>query len=237
MMRLTRVTLSLLAVALIASVGQASVSDVSVLGNGSLTTSGANPTIRIEGGSTDIGGAWIDLLADDPIDADPTVDSASMSRSWVLKDWMYSPESWRTTVSANLTINELLDTDNPGDWASDDVVLKLQLFGNGGTLIDEDVYSLANSVADGVELGPLATPVLLQVTTPDHPVDHANHGTLVLTVEGTASAFTAEQCPPDPGTDPGTPPNGTPVIPAPGAILLASLGMGLVSWLRTRKTL
>jgi hypothetical protein len=204
----------LLAIAMGVSVGQASVSDVSVLGNGSLTTSGSAWLV----GDTSIDGAWVDVLVDDPADAVPTVDSASASQSWVVLGWLYG--SYTTTISANLTVDELLDTDIAGDLASDDVTLKLELFADNGSLLDSDVFSLANSVADGAELGPLSTPVLLAVTTPESAADagYVNNGTLKLTVEGEASAYTH-------------------VIPAPGAIVLASLGMGLVGWLRTRKTL
>lgn len=220
--------LSLLAVALCASVGQASVSDVSVLGNGSLTTAGANPSIRLLG-DKNIEFAWADVYAEDlVIDADPVVDSASMSQEWELKDWMYNPDSWRTTVTANFTVEELLDTDNVGDTASDDILIRFELFANNGSLIDSDEFSLINSVADGIELGPVSTPVALSVTSPASASEagYVNHGKVKLTVEVTGTAFADGQTPPPP-----------PVIPAPGAIVLASLGMGLVSWLRTRRTL
>lgn len=224
MMRLMKLcTVSLLAVALAATVGQAASSSVEVVGVGSVTWAGGGACIS-PAQNPDIGFTWAGVLVDDPVGPPPTEGADSQSQTWDVVSWY--PSGPTTTFSANFTVAELLDTACLGDLAYDSVLVKLELIGNKGTLIDDDVYSVANGVADGVDLD-LTTGVLLQVTTPTSQVDQANEGKLKITVEVTAGALTAPCCPPPQ----------PPVIPAPGAIVLASLGMGLVGWLRTRRTL
>lgn len=226
--------LAALAMALCASVGQAAVSDVSILGNGNLTTAGP-ATVRWESSGSSISGTWLDLLAEDTVmDTDAVTDSGSLSKSYVLGGFFTSPMD-PTTVTANLTIEELLGTDNVGDMASDDITITLSMFNMSNVLVDSDSFALANSVQDGADLGPVTTDVALTVTTPTSSADlgYVNKVKIVLTVEGSVSAFAAPQSTQDPG-DPG---GDTPAVPAPGAIALASLGMGLVNWLRTRRSL
>jgi len=228
--------LAALALALFASVSQAAVSDVSVLGNGNLTTAGP-ASVWWENGSKSIAGTWIDLLAEDTVmDTDAVTDSGSLSKSYILKGFYTAPMD-PTTVTANLTIEELLGTDNLGDMASDDITITLSMFNMSNVLVDSDSFALANAVQDGADLGPVSTPVALTVTTPSSMADLAyqNKVKIVLTVEGMASAFAAPQSTQDPCDDPTG--GDTPAVPAPGAIALASLGMGLVNWLRTRKSL
>lgn len=254
MIRVTKLCLLALALlAFCASAGQAAVSEVTVSGVGSLSVTGGNAgDIRSMMGSRSIDGTLASALADDVVaDADPTIATDDDERSWLIKSWWTTGDAIdQTTITANLSLDELLDTTNAGDLASDAVTVKLELFSSGNHLIDSDVFNLANSVADGIDLA-ASTPVVLSVTTPTGMVDGHSYGTLKLTVDILASAFTAVVCPPDDDGDDqngggddqnggGDDQNGgstTPVVPAPGAIMLASLGMGLVSWLRTRRTL
>jgi len=237
MIRTTKLCLlAALAMALCASVSQAAVSDISVLGNGNLTTAGP-ATVWWENSSSSVSGTWIDLLADDMVmDANAVTDSGSQSRTYVLKGFYTAPMD-PTTVTASLTIEELLGTDNVGDMASDDITITMNMFNMSGVLVDSDSFALANSVQDGADLGPVTTDVSLTVTTPSSMAElgHKNQVKIVVTVDGLASAYAAPQCTQDPGQDPT--PGTTPAVPAPGAIALASLGMGLVNWLRTRRSL
>jgi len=220
--------LATLAMALCASVSQASVSDISVLGNGNLTTAGP-ASVWWEDLDSDISGTWIDLLAEDTVTDGIAVENAgSMTKSYVVKGFYYTDP---TTVTANLTISELLGTDNVGDWASSDVTITLAMFNLSNVLVDSDSVTLSNMVQDGADLGPITTDVALSVTTSTAAdMGWKNQAVIVLTVEGLAKAYAEQVCP---STDPPTPP----AVPAPGAIALASLGMGLVNWLRTRRTL
>ena len=62
--------------------------------------------------------------------------------------------------------------------------------------------------------------VVVDVTGSGHAGDHVDFLTQQLTVDYTYQVY-------EPDT----------VIPAPGAILLGSIGVGCVSWLRRRRTL
>jgi hypothetical protein len=110
-----------------------------------------------------------------------------------------------------------------GGEADAGVVATLELYGAQGTLIDTETVMLTaalNTVGAITDVAPLS----LSVRSPDGQVDGTNYGgTLALTVIGEVSALTPRV--PDPGPEP---------IPAPGAILLGSLGAGLVGWLRRR---
>lgn len=215
--------MSLLVVSLNASVSQAAFSDILVTGDGNLTISGWTGVTVNPG--TSIDGTWVDVLADDPVGGGETAQSGSMTMTWDVGGW--NPSGPTTTFTADFTIDWDLFTSNLGDWASEEVSLTLELRGAKGTLIDSATFTDALTIVDGAVFTDSATPSL-SVTTATEQIDGTNWGGhLILTAEATATAFTAEPPKPDP----------EPVIPAPAAIVLGSLGAGLVGWFRRRGTL
>ncbi len=209
-----------LALALTSSVSQAAMSGVDVIGTGSLTVSGWTGVTVVTPPSTDLNFTWISVLANDPPDAVSTTDSGTWAREWSVGNWNTSGPT--TTFTVNFTLDEDLTTDNIGDWASEDVLVKLELFGAQGTLIASSTSLTQQTVSDGADRV-TTTAGSVSVTTAIGQIDGVNWGMLRLTASADVEAFTVvvEE----------------PPIPAPGAVILGGLGVGLVGWMRRRKTL
>jgi len=197
----------------LASTGHASFSHFMV--NGSLSETG----YLHQWFSGDSTGPWSKSVAADDIVADglSVTDAGSLVKQWSI-GWVTSNP---TVYTVNYTITPDLFTEILGDWASGDVTVKLELLG-----ISSDQDIVAMYVADG---GVLTDPILgsVSVSTPSHATGGDNAGDLKLTISLDAEAFKeAVPVQPDP-----------PVVPAPGAIVLSSLGAGLIGWLRRKQAL
>lgn len=149
----------------------------------------------------------------------PALDSGSYEDIWRVQRWY--PSGPFTDLTVEILITQDLQTFEVGGLASENIVAKLELFGDAWTPIDMDTASLVESVVDGATRTTTDS-MSLTVTSPDGYVDGINFGWLKLTVSGSVEAL--------------TPPCPEP-IPAPGAILLGSLGAGLVGMLRRRRSL
>jgi len=203
----------------LASAGHAS-STHFMVSNASISQSGY-PAQFVSPGLGSLGG-WSGAYAVDEVPGDGAVEDhpAALVANWSI-GWATSDA---TTYTVSYTLNYELLTDILGDTAAGDITAKLEIVGASNNPAPQ---TLSLSVKDGETLSgsPLGT---LQVTTPLGLVGGVNGGTLRLTVVANATAFKA--------TEP-EPPTPEPVVPVPGAMILGSLGAGLVGWLRRNRAL
>jgi hypothetical protein len=155
---------------------------------------------------------------------DPVLNASTLARAEAWQEmYFHVPYGSDPTVTftANLSIDEFLQTAIVGDWAKSKAEWGLDLYSGDTKLIGLSDWS-PKDAKDGEPPYDVTTLDSLSVSA---QFAAGAIGHLRVWVKADVEAFTAEFIPPPPE------------IPAPGAILLGSLGVGLVGWLRRRSTL
>jgi len=213
-----------LCVLLTASVSQAAYSTVDATGTLGWSDINMGPSSGVTSGSGIAGDFFVATAAaatdSDGTDGTPAQDTASITRTWDVSWWPAETSFTATLSSANFD----LDMPNTGDSATASILMTLSLAAKDG-----GVYSISDSVLldsmDDTAALPTITLDNLDGGQSQLPTNGTPWGTVSLTLTLDAYANAVE---------PQEPPA---AVPAPGAVVLGSLGAGLVGWLRRKKSL
>jgi len=154
------------------------------------------------------------------VEPEPTFYGYGNAEAWQAVYFQVGGTGGELTFDAQYYVDRMLETAFPGDYAYTSASISLDLF-RQGNWIDGDSLDFWDEAEEG-DAYELSDSPIISVSGSFNPWDF---GFLMIGVTAEAEAYSAE------------PVIAPPAVPAPGSLLIGSIGTVLIGWLRRRRAL